>query len=35
MIQLGYRYVSLGRPQPARPAVEVIDYAKAREAAAR
>jgi UDPglucose 6-dehydrogenase len=33
--QLGYRYVSLGRPQPAQPSAEVVDYATAREAAAR
>jgi UDPglucose 6-dehydrogenase len=35
MAQLGYRYVSLGRPQPAQLAAEVVDYPKAREAAAR
>jgi UDPglucose 6-dehydrogenase len=35
MAQLGYRYVSLGRPQPAQAELPADDYAIAREAAAR
>ncbi|HEV8388427.1 MAG TPA: UDP-glucose/GDP-mannose dehydrogenase family protein [Dongiaceae bacterium] len=35
MAQLGYRYVSLGRPQPAPAELAVADFAVAREAAAR
>jgi UDPglucose 6-dehydrogenase len=33
--QLGYRYASLGRPQPAQAEAAVVDFASAREAAAR
>jgi UDPglucose 6-dehydrogenase len=33
--QLGYRYASLGRPQPAQAEPAVVDFASAREAAAR
>ena len=35
LAQLGYRYASLGRPQPAQAEPAVIDLAAAREAAAR
>jgi UDPglucose 6-dehydrogenase len=35
MAQLGYRYVSLGRPQPAQPEADVVDYAAALGAMAR
>jgi UDPglucose 6-dehydrogenase len=34
MVQLGYRYASLGRPQPAQAEPTVVDLAAAREAAA-